>query len=193
MKLDDPKIIRWREGRILHFVRHGHYESGDTGSGSLTDLGRRQAKCLSRYFADLPIAAIASSDWPRARETAAIIADTLDLATPKHHRVLREMLPTRVPGMQVPLAKRKEGSKRIELILGKFFKASRHTQHQIIVSHGNLIRALVMRIATRKLDGWYRLTVDHCGVTSFLISERGPTVVGVNAQAHVPRRLRSSA
>lgn len=178
--------------RYLHFVRHGHYHSGESGSGSLTGLGQRQARRAARHFAGLSIDSIVSSDWPRAVETAAILADELGLAQPRRFRVLREALPTRVPGLAIPAAKRRDGAARLEAIVERWFRRSRRQRHEIYVSHGNLIRALVLRVSAGRADGWHRLTTDHASVTTFLVSTRGIEVVALNALGHLPQRLRTN-
>jgi probable phosphoglycerate mutase len=74
---------------VLHLVRHGESEWNLAGrvqgqsrqAGSLTIAGREQALRTARHLAtEQPGAeAIFSSDLPRARETAAIIAEVLGL------------------------------------------------------------------------------------------------------------------
>lgn len=73
----------------LHLVRHGESEWNLLGraqgqsmqAGSLTALGRTQAKRTGETLAwrNLGAERIVSSDLPRARETAAIIASVVDL------------------------------------------------------------------------------------------------------------------
>jgi broad specificity phosphatase PhoE len=180
------------QGRYLHFVRHGHYRSDEMDEGKLTALGRKQARRAARHFAGLGIDSIASSDWIRAVETADILANELGLTTRRRYRVLREMLPTRLPMLAVPQARRKEGAQRIERIIQRFFRQCRGQRHEIMVSHGNLIRALVLRVSAGRAEGWYRLTADHASVTTFLVGERGIEVVGVNALGHLPAQLRTN-
>ncbi len=62
----------------VYFVRHGESE-GNAGpvrlgaNGSLTELGKRQARALAARAAKLPLEAVIASSLPRARETAEII------------------------------------------------------------------------------------------------------------------------
>lgn len=176
-------------GRYLHFVRHGQYV---TGPGHLTELGKRQARHVARELARFPLDRIASSDWIRARQTARIVAHELELDAPSEHRLLREVLPTAVRGMRVPLPKRAEGKQRIERILARFFKPSRSTRHEAVVCHGNLIRALILRVSTGRVrTGWERFAVHHGGITTFLVTKRGITIVGYDRIEHLPRRLRT--
>jgi serine/threonine-protein phosphatase PGAM5 len=177
------------EGRYLHFVRHGQYQTAD---GSLTELGKRQARYLARELARVPIASIVSSDWIRARETARIVSDALELDLAKQHRLLREVLPTAVSGMRIPREKRAEGKTRMERIIRRFFKPARGTRHEVIVCHGNLIRALLLRISTgRVVPGWDRFSVHHAGITTFLVTRRGVIIVAYDRVAHLPQRYRT--
>lgn len=177
------------EGRYLHFIRHGQYQTAD---GYLTELGKRQARHLARELARIPLASVVSSDWIRARQTARIVSNALRLTTPKQHRVLRELLPTTVPGMRIPREKRAEGKARLERIIRHFFKPTRGTRHEAIVCHGNLIRALLLRICTgRVVAGWDRFYVHHTGITTFLVTRGGVRIVAYDRVAHLPQRCRT--
>jgi serine/threonine-protein phosphatase PGAM5 len=181
-----------KRGRILHLVRHGQYEDGESGSGNLTLLGRRQARHVARYLARLPIARIVSSDVSRAIQTAEILSREIRIPLSGRHSLLREVLPTRVAGLRVPVEKRVAHVRRIERVIKKFFKASRGVRHEIIVCHGNLIRSLVLRVAVGRVDGWHRLVAHHAAVTSFAVSSHGMVVLGFNAQDHLPLKLRTT-
>jgi len=179
------------EGRYLHFVRHGQYV---TGEGYLTELGKRQARHVARAFARVPLDRMVSSDWIRARQTARIVASELGFDVPTQHRLLREVLPTAVRGMRIPLEKRAEGRERIERIVTRFFKPSRSTRHEAIVCHGNLIRALILRVSTGRVrTGWERFAVHHGGITTFLVTQRGISIVGYDRIEHLPPHLRTRA
>ncbi|NWF68932.1 MAG: histidine phosphatase family protein [Chloroflexi bacterium] len=56
---------------------------------SLNDTGRQQAQKLADYLSARPIGSVYSSDLPRARETAALLAQALALTVIEDHR-LRE-------------------------------------------------------------------------------------------------------
>lgn len=177
-------------GRTLHFIRHGQYESGEAGSKRLTPLGRKQALRLARYFEKHPVDRIFSSDLVRARETADILAEHLAVESVRRYRALREVLPTKVKGMRIPLEKRLDGARRVDRTLELFFESARPSRH-LVVCHGNLIRALVMKVTTGKLLGWDRLVMHHCGITTFLVREESTLLLGFNAQEHLPHALRS--
>jgi broad specificity phosphatase PhoE len=190
-KMDGMLSDPWWKGRVLHFVRHGQYHDGESGSGKLTALGRRQVRRLARYFARLPIDRICSSDLPRAVETADILARELGMTSSGQHRLLREVIPTRLPGVKIPVQKRLDHAKRLERIVRHLFKASRRTRHEVVVCHGNLIRSLVLRVTVGRPDGWYRLVAHHGGITSFVVTSRGIRLIGFNLREHLPPAMRT--
>ena len=181
------------QGRVLYLVRHGQYHSGDTGSGMLTSLGKKQAHRVADCFQGISIDSIRSSTMPRAVETADIMAKHLGVTAIHRHRLLREVLPTTVPGMNIPLHKRVDGSRRVERIVERFFKPSRRVRHEIVVCHGNLIRALLLCVVSGRSTGWHRLMAHHGGITSFVVSPKGVLVLGFDVQEHLPLELRSNS
>ena len=183
----DPDL----EGRVLHFVRHGQYESGESGSGGLTRLGERQAERVANYFDGLAIAAIRSSDSLRAAQTADIVAAALGIGSVSRHRMLREVLPTRVPSLRIPRAKREADCARIESVVARFFGPARQTRHEIIVCHGNLIRSLVLRLTAGRVNGFERLRIHHAGISCFVVTPRHTQIVGYDSTAHLPAALRT--
>jgi broad specificity phosphatase PhoE len=69
----------------LFLIRHGQslvnltdWEHGNTDEG-LTDLGQRQAKAVARRLADEQADVLYASTMLRARETAAVVAETIGL------------------------------------------------------------------------------------------------------------------
>ena len=85
--------------RYLYFVRHGQAKHvGDGFHNKLTPLGRKQARLTARRLAQWPIAALYSSDMPRAVESAEIIAPMLGGLRLRRMKLLREMTPSAIPG-----------------------------------------------------------------------------------------------
>lgn len=80
---DDAEVTAGVSTRII-LARHGEAAySSDTGDdvsgGILTELGRSQARALGDQLRSREIVAIVCSDLSRARQTAEIAAQTLDL------------------------------------------------------------------------------------------------------------------
>jgi broad specificity phosphatase PhoE len=75
-------ILLLMRPRRFYFVRHGetvlnaeHLKQGE--EGGLSESGKQQAQKVGRYLARFGIGRIISSTYPRARETALIINETL--------------------------------------------------------------------------------------------------------------------
>jgi len=177
--------------RVLHCVRHGDYEerSGVFG-GTLTVRGREQARHAGRHLARWPIATIHVSDLGRALDTAGILADKLGGPPIRKTDILREMLPTRLPGHRVPLAVRASGQDNLSRIVARFFRPIRATRHEVIVTHGNLIRALACKALGLRPTVWLKMRIHHLSVTRFAVRPDGSVVLlGYNDIGHLPLEL----
>jgi serine/threonine-protein phosphatase PGAM5 len=193
--------------RTLVFVRHGQYSS--QGVGSLTDLGREQARrtgvWLADQLADTRVDVLWSSTLVRARETAALIADSfgrMNLRSAEGGRhpegalkirptgVLREGMYSKLKDYPVPADERAEDRTRADQAWVRLSKKSRTDRLELVVCHGNLIRYLVCRAMRVPVGRWTRLNSHHCGVTRILIRDTGAIrVVAYNETAHLPREL----
>jgi len=174
--------------RTLVFLRHGQYEAA--GLGSLTPLGREQARLTGKYLESVRVDAIWSSTLPRARETAEIVAEVLGGHVARHTRLLREGMYTKVEGYNVPASERREDRERADAAYRKFFRTSRADRTELVVCHGNLIRYLVCRALHAPIPKWLRLNTSHCGLTRILIRQTGAVrVVSYNETSHLPVKL----
>ncbi len=183
----DP--FQW--GRVVHWVRHGQYEhqEGVLG-GQLTRLGQKQAHATGRFLARWPVAHVHCSDFGRARETAALLLQHLDptfLKTerPRAHRFLREVVPTRVPYLKVPLKDRKAGEESVLRAERAFLSGVRGVRHDVVVCHGNLIRYLVARNLGAPRTTWMRLGTHHCGITTFVVVKGRAILQSYNGVCHL--------
>ncbi len=77
-----PLVFFFTRPRRFYIVRHGetllnaaHIRQGE--GGALSEHGRHQAEQVGRYLEHFPIKRIISSTYPRAKETATIIAKHL--------------------------------------------------------------------------------------------------------------------
>ena len=91
--------------------------------------------------------------------------------------LLREVLPTSVQGHHVPLAKRAASKENLEAILDRYFRRARSIRHEVIVCHGNLIRALICRALTVRLTTWSRMGAHNCGITRFAVRQDGSVIL----------------
>lgn len=175
----------------MSLVRHGHYEPTPQG-GQLTALGRRQARAAAKRLGIEPIDALFCSSLSRARETAEIIASTCDveLASPRDYLV--ESWPTGVPGYHVPLAKRKAGKARIATLAKRHFIPSKRNHHEVVVCHGNLIRAAVSAALDVPLTRWARMFIHHASISRIAILDDGRVALWCyNDTGHLKGDLKS--
>lgn len=175
--------------RTLLFVRHGQYSVED--GGHLTALGREQAAVTGRWIkahlAGVRVDALWSSTLPRARETAAILAESLERSRVRAVSVLREGMYSKVKGYEVPPSERQEDRERADAAYAQFFRTSRADRLEIVVCHGNLIRYLVCRAIDVPVARWTRMNSNHCSMTRVLVRESGAVrVASYNEIAHLP-------
>ena len=119
--------------------------------GLLTALGRRQALCIAKRLSEFPIDVIYHSDFERAVETAKIIAKYLPRRPLYSKRCLREGIPSLpkvlLKGNESTKEERSKARARMESAIKTFFAPNRRKadRHELLVTHGNLIRYLVRR------------------------------------------------
>ena len=180
--------------RVLHFVRHGQYaDDPDVFGGVLSPLGRRQASVLGKHLSDLPIQKIWTSDMNRAIETGDIIASFLPSIPVECSDLFREMIPTKVKQFKVSLARRREDRRRLEEVQERLLKRSNSLRHELVVAHGNLIRALLVQVLRAPLTSWVQLDINHCSITTLrVMSNQQIRLVRYNDCGHFPASLVSN-
>ncbi len=184
--MDNPAPTRY-----LHFVRHGRadYESGPFG-GRLTAEGRRQIRAAAKRVTQWPIAAIHSSDLGRAVESAEIIAALCDDLPIRKTRILREMIATSWPGHRVPRGDQVQGKQQLASVYQRFFRPSRTTRHEVIVSHGNTIRSLACMVLKTRLTAVWMMDTSNSAITRFAVDPTGKVkLLSYNETGHVPPDL----
>lgn len=163
---------------FVHLIRHGQYEQiTEEGDGPLTALGRKQAAVAARYVARWPITRVWTSDLQRATETSKILLRELKVKTARKTALLREVLPSSVPGMSVPASVRKRGREAVEAVVDEFLVPSPIARHDLLVCHGNLIRAIVCRVLGGDQFSWLKLATYHCALTTFAVRADGSVSV----------------
>lgn len=128
--------------KVIVLIRHGDYkEQEEESNKTLTPCGRQQALNASRALQKIPdlppIRKIITSTMVRAIGTCEIIANEIPELLPfSHDKSLEEGDPT----LQCHL-------RRFEHVYRDYFVPVQgpHTQAEVLVTHGNLIRYLVCR------------------------------------------------
>lgn len=186
---------------LLYLVRHGQYitDVHNRKAGSLTALGRQQARATARRLAELPISAIYHSDIQRAVETSAIISAALGDVPVSATRLLREMSPPVTRAMRhlygANVTDFQPSVTQGKALFKKFFVPSRSKQDRldVLVAHGNLIRYLVRLTLNDKAEHWSLLGTSNCGVTVISIGKTRETryLIRFNDVGHLPASKQS--
>ncbi len=155
-------------------MRHGraNYNNGRFGGG-LTAEGRKQIRAAARCVSQWPICVVHTSYLGRAIESAEIIAEHCGEVPVRRTALLREMVATRWKGHRVPLEDRRRGKKQIEAAYRRFFRPSRTTRHEVIVSHGNTIRTLVCMALKTRLTAVAEMDTSNSAITRFAVGPKG--------------------
>lgn len=184
--------------RLLYLVRHGQYhmEDGSPKYGTLTPLGRQQARRIGKRLASIEFDVMHHSDMPRAAETAKIIAQELGAKIPmRSSRLLREGIPS-APVPWFPdhtRADARQARARMDAAFERYFKRSRAERHELLVAHGNIIRYLVRRAMCDPVGKWLEMNITQCGLTVLAIGSRSrrATLMSFNDVGHLPPKLRT--
>ncbi len=200
--------------RRIILLRHGHYERigdlGDTGWG-LSPLGRRQAVRAGKRVAQLMAASsgrfdgLYASPWPRAAQTAEIVARELELNTVRIKPYLHEAIPVVDPArldfgaISVGLdpthpEDRKQAHAQVEKIRDRFFRAPRRSSLVFLFTHGNLIRYMVSRTLRLPYEAWALMDIAHCGMTELRVYGGGfEALIAFNETGHLPPSMITTA
>lgn len=169
---------------VLHLVRHAEQNDPvkEDPADGLSEVGRAQARALATWFAerDEQLDFVVHSPLARAVETAAIVADQLELARVEHDG-LRDRTPVPGPGREheypekvraglanVPAAERDENGEHIARELGLLLAApDGHTSdlNILVVTHAYVVASMVARATGMPAWRWMTLPVLPTGVT----------------------------
>jgi broad specificity phosphatase PhoE len=198
--------------RVL-LIRHGETDWNASqryqghGAMPLNARGRAQAQALAqRLGARGPLAALVSSDLPRAMETAAILGAVLGLV-PQHHAGLREIdvgewagltpsdVRQRLPDHWAAYARdpantpRQGGEsyaqvqRRAVAALAELVAAG--DGPIALVSHGGTIRALLCHVLGLDLARIDHLWIDNCAICELRLRHDRWRAVRINDAAHL--------
>jgi serine/threonine-protein phosphatase PGAM5 len=188
--------------RTIYLTRHAQHDlendHKDKLGGGLTPIGVEQAKLTAQRFRSLPISAICCSTLRRAAKTAEIIAQEFPDIPLQRSQGLRECCPCIPPipayieyFAQVPAEEIAQGKKQAEKAFDRYFRRARgNDKHEILVTHGNLIRYLVCRVLEIQPEAWGKMDMCNCGISEILIKPDGRMVlVSHNDVGHLPTHL----
>jgi len=189
-------------------IRHGLNDSignwiaGRMAGVHLNPEGRAQADKLADHLAHMPIAAVYTSPMERARETAEPIARKLGLVvqvcngineidcgiwTGKRFDELHDQVrwqrynrlrsSSRIPNGELMLEAQTRAVLALEDLCG------RHPDQSIaLVSHGDVIRAVIAYFAGIPLDLFTRIEISCASVSVIELDGHDPRILAINTQ-----------
>lgn len=189
--------------KFIYLVRHGQYQSTtnppDEPDGNLTKIGQEQSEMVAQRLSSFPVSIIHHSTLQRAQETASIIGSQFPNARLSPSGLIRECIPC-VPEAfrqhfeHIPSSYIEQGKEQAEQAFSSFFNPlidAETDQHEIIVSHGNLISHFVCRVLQAPCESWVKTDINLCGFSEILISAQGfMKVLRHNETGHLPSHLK---
>jgi serine/threonine-protein phosphatase PGAM5 len=186
--------------RFLYLIRHGlHFTEATIPGGpvgGLTPVGVEQATLTARRVRQIPFQIIHCSTLRRAVETARIIRRARARSPLRKAHILRESIPI-LPYRSIHVS-RELGPKEIararakaEQAYSRYFRKSRGAdRHELIVTHGNLIRYLICRALGASPRAWANMRINNCGVSEIVVKRDGSlTLASYNDTGHLPSKL----
>jgi serine/threonine-protein phosphatase PGAM5 len=185
--------------RTLYLVRHGAYDTDSTqrtpdGPG-LVSLGIAQSRLTAARLHALPQIpkVIVASTMRRARETAAVIHETLPEVQLGLADALRECTPPAIGNTRIPADTTLACQQQLDAAFANFFvPAVGVPETDVLVCHGNVIRYFVMKALGVDATHWLQMTVGNASVTVIRVDPNGILqVLSVGDVGHLPPNLQS--
>jgi serine/threonine-protein phosphatase PGAM5 len=183
----------------LYLIRHGAYvadRNADPQLGpGLTALGVAQARLIAARLsgAGVTFDSMTSSTLQRARDTAAVMHETLSSVPVAQSPLLRECMPPVFESVEGEAAERAACAKQLDQAFAEFFTPAKNAnRNDILVAHGNVIRYLVMKALQADSRAWLGMTVAHASLTVIRVQADGSIkVLAVGDSGHIPSPLLS--
>lgn len=181
----------------LYLVRHGAYvadSNADPQVGpGITPLGVAQARLIAARLngAGIKFDSMTSSTMQRARDTAAVMHETLSTVSVAQSRLLRECMPPEFTSAEGEAAERAACAKQLDQAFAEFFTPAKNSsRNDILVAHGNVIRYLVMKALKVDTRAWLGMTIPHASLTVIQVRPDGSMkVLAVGDSGHIPSPL----
>jgi serine/threonine-protein phosphatase PGAM5 len=184
----------------LYLIRHGAYvadRNADPQLGpSITPLGVAQARLIAARLSGTGIAfdSMTSSTLQRARDTAAVMHETLSNVPVAQSALLSECTPPVLEAEEGEAAgERAACAKQLDQAFAEFFTVAKNAKrNDILVAHGNVIRYLVMKALKADPRAWLGMSVAHASMTVIQVQPDGSAkVLAAGDSGHIPSPLLS--
>jgi len=186
--------------RTLYLIRHGAYvpdpKADPVAGPSLTPLGVAQARLIGARLRGIPVHfnSLTSSTMTRARETAAVIHDSLPDVPLTQNALLSECGPqTWRDKAAAPTPENLQCQRNVDEAFKTYFTpATQADEHNVIVAHGNVIRYLVTKALGVDTRSWLGMSIAHTSLTIIRVRSDGSlSILAVGDIGHVPPNLQS--
>lgn len=182
--------------RTLYLVRHGAYvadRNADPKLGpGITPLGVAQARLIAARLGGMGVSfdSMTSSTLQRARDTAAVMHETLKNVPVAQSALLAECTPPVLEAAESE-AERAACAKQLDQAFAEFFSAAHGAKrNDILVAHGNVIRYLVTKALKVDARTWPGMSFPHASLTVIQVQPDGSTrVLAVGDSGHIPSPL----
>ena len=184
--------------RTVYLIRHGAYvadRNADPQLGpGLTPLGIAQARLIAARLngSGVSFDSMTVSPLQRARDTAAVMHETLSKVPLTQSPLLRECTPTLPEAAQGEVARERAAcTKQLDQAFAQFLvPAADATRNDILVAHGNVIRYLTMKALKVDAPVWAAMSVAHASLTVIEVRPDGSArVLAVGDSGHIPSPL----
>jgi serine/threonine-protein phosphatase PGAM5 len=190
-------------GTVILFIRHGQYSRGPE---KLTRLGKTQSRLTAKLLKQLKADYLLSSTMPRAKETARLIGNEIDLTVSSKSFFREASLPVRavdfkkIHSEKMIIPERRRLARQTEKYALRADRAYRalldnprlRNKTTIVVSHGNVIRYWVCRALGIDPRKWLLMDIHQCSITTIKVYPDGEVkVLGVSDIGHIAPRLRT--
>jgi probable phosphoglycerate mutase len=200
------------ENRALSIVLVRHGQTRATSEGRLTgrdgieldDKGRRQATCLARRLEDSEFALVLTSPVVRARQTceqagfgeqAELVDELVEWDYGRFEGQVANDVRRARPGWSLFEHGAPDGESPRQVVerVDRLVTRLRDTDGRVlVVSHGHLLRSLIVRWMGLELTSAGRLSVDPASLSQLGVQSGQATLLGLNDTAHLAR-VRSAA
>jgi broad specificity phosphatase PhoE len=179
----------------LYLIRHGAYvadRNADPQLGpGLTSLGVAQARLIAARLNGSGVAfdSMTASPLQRARDTAAVMHETLSKVPLTQSPLLRECTPTLPEAAEGEVARERAAcAKQLDQAFAQFFAPVQDAnRHDILVAHGNVIRYLTTKALRVDSRAWVGMSVAHASLTVIEVRSDGSArVLAVGDSGHIP-------
>ncbi len=184
--------------RTLYLIRHGAYvadANADPQLGpSITPLGVAQARLIAARLSGSGVSfdSMTSSTMQRARDTAAVMHETLANVPVAQSALLRECTPSLPETVEDDVTRERAAcAKQLDQAFAEFFTPAKGaSRNDILVAHGNVIRYLVTKALKVDTRAWLGMSVPHASLTVIQVQPDGSTrVLAVGDSGHIPSPL----